>query len=521
MSSRLSLANKCLLIFGCAIIIIIASILTVVWSRSLSLIQVYQLEVSQQLADLWMRSQVISDGFQDEDVSIKLIRLDSLPAGDESFPERARNAFVVNNNVFEKHFYETGNIDGQNYFMFAQPITHSQFTQIRQQGITEFGSGVSDPSLSDPVEAVLVVWRKTEFAEIQISRSKNLIFTAGILGSLLAALIFFVILKRLILSPVRKLRRIAERVRQGDLTARASLQTGDEFEELSNAFNAMLNQMESDQLKLQTMNDSLDLKVEELAEVNIGLFESSKLKNEFIANVSHELRTPLNSIIGFAELLEGMNVETKEQKSKRLRYLQNIVSSGRSLLDMINELLDMAKIEAGRMEVNLEPTSIVDLLEGLAGIMRPQAKAKKVTIQLDVESNLPIVQTDPGKLQQILYNYLSNAIKFTPNSLKVILEAKLIHSDAASPMIRIAVIDAGPGIPEDMLDMVFEKFRQVDATHTREHAGTGLGLAICKELAELLHAHLFVQSTISKGASFFVDVPVTFAPETPEPLMPS
>ena len=103
MSSRLSLANKCLLIFGCAIIIIIASILTVVWSRSLSLIQVYQLEVSQQLADLWMRSQVISDGFQDEDVSIKLIRLDSLPAGDESFPERARNAFVVNNNVFEKH----------------------------------------------------------------------------------------------------------------------------------------------------------------------------------------------------------------------------------------------------------------------------------------------------------------------------------------------------------------------------------------------------------------------------------
>jgi signal transduction histidine kinase len=188
---------------------------------------------------------------------------------------------------------------------------------------------------------------------------------------------------------------------------------------------------------------------------------------------------------------------------------------------MINELLDMAKIEAGRMEANLEPTSITDLLEGLSGIMRPQAKTKNVTISLEMDGELPTVQTDPGKLQQILYNFLSNAIKFTPENSTVRIQCKTLNSLSENPSVQISVQDCGPGIPEDMMDMVFEKFRQVDATHTKEHAGTGLGLAICRELAELLHAHLSVQSTAGEGASFYVEIPVTFAPETPEPLMPT
>ena len=216
-----------------------------------------------------------------------------------------------------------------------------------------------------------------------------------------------------------------------------------------------------------------------------------------------------------------MPLQTEEDRAKRLRYLGNILTSGRSLLDMINELLDMAKIEAGRMEANLEPTSILDLLEGLSGIMRPQAKTKNVTISLDIESELPTVQTDPGKLQQILYNFLSNAIKFTPESSTITISSKSVNARSQDPSVQICVQDCGPGIPEDMIDMVFEKFRQVDATHTREHAGTGLGLAICRELAELLHANLSVQSKKGDGASFSVEIPVTFAPETPEPLMPT
>ncbi|MBC8200850.1 MAG: HAMP domain-containing histidine kinase [Planctomycetes bacterium] len=268
------------------------------------------------------------------------------------------------------------------------------------------------------------------------------------------------------------------------------------------------------------MNQSLDLKVEELAEVNVGLFESSRLKNEFIANVSHELRTPLNSIIGFAELLEGMEVLTEKDQEKRIRYLRNILTSGRSLLDMINELLDMAKIESGRMEVSLETTSISDLLEGLVGIMRPQTKGKHLRLQLQIENELPPVQTDAGKLQQILYNYLSNAIKFSPEDSTIIVSANRVRQYGASNTIKIMVQDNGPGIPEDMIEMVFEKFRQLDATHTREHSGTGLGLAICRELADLLHATLGVESTQGKGSSFYVNIPEVFASETPKPLMP-
>jgi signal transduction histidine kinase len=188
---------------------------------------------------------------------------------------------------------------------------------------------------------------------------------------------------------------------------------------------------------------------------------------------------------------------------------------------MINELLDMAKIEAGRMEVNLEPTSISDVLEGLSGIMRPQAKSKKITLTLAMASTMPTVLTDPGKLQQILYNFLSNAIKFTPQDSEVIIRSQLLHANTQQQSVKLSIQDNGPGIPEDMLDMVFEKFRQVDATHTREHAGTGLGLAICRELSELLHGSLSVQSAPGEGATFAVELPITFASETPEPLMPS
>jgi signal transduction histidine kinase len=270
------------------------------------------------------------------------------------------------------------------------------------------------------------------------------------------------------------------------------------------------------------MNESLDLKVTELAEANVGLYESNRFKSEFLANVSHELRTPLNSIIGFAELLEEMNRSENESgggDSKRLRYVTNILTSGRSLLDMNNELLDMAKIEAGRMEVNIEPTSVGDLIEGLVGIMRPQSQAKHIELRTVIAQRLPVIETDPGKLQQILYNFLSNAIKFTPGNGTVTISADRVTRQDNSLGVRISVADTGPGIPYDMQDVIFEKFRQIDASHTREHAGTGLGLAICRELAQMLSATVSFVSEPGRGATFFVDLPLTHQPQAPQPLM--
>jgi signal transduction histidine kinase len=134
-------------------------------------------------------------------------------------------------------------------------------------------------------------------------------------------------------------------------------------------------------------------------------------------------------------------------------------------------------------------------------------------------NNLSTIETDPGKLQQILYNYLSNAIKFSPKHESVDIIAEQIRRKDQTYAVRIMISDQGCGIPEDMIDMVFDKFRQVDASHTKEHQGTGLGLAICRELAELLRAEVWVESKVGHGASFFVEIPLIFEPDIPEPLM--
>jgi len=332
--------------------------------------------------------------------------------------------------------------------------------------------------------------------------------------TLLAVLVFYLILTKLILSPVRRLRATTEKVHAGDLTIRSQIRTGDEFEQLAESFNTMLDQVEQSQAQLRSLNESLDLKISELSEANIGLYESNRLKSEFLANVSHELRTPLNSIIGFAEVLQELARGDESADPKRLRYINNILTSGRSLLEMINELLEMAKIEAGRLEVTIEPSSLSDLIEGLTGIMRPQAEAKQIQLKTQVGRNLPMIETDPGKLQQILYNFLSNAVKFTPSGGTVTITADRLARQDKSPGVRLGVSDTGPGIPYDMQDAIFEKFRQVDAGHTREHPGTGLGLAICRELADLLGASVSLVSEPGRGATFFVDLPLAIAGRT-------
>ncbi|MFO0962713.1 MAG: ATP-binding protein [Phycisphaerales bacterium] len=343
-------------------------------------------------------------------------------------------------------------------------------------------------------------------------------------GSLLAVgatvSFFWVILQRQVLTPLRQLRDTAERVGRGDLGARAQVRTGDELESFADAFNGMLDESERGRRQLTAMNQALDLKVGELSEANVGLGESNRLKSEFLANVSHELRTPLNSIIGFADLLEELARADPAADPKRVRYIQNIQRSGRSLLDMINELLDMAKIEAGRMEVTIAPTSVADLLEGLQTIMRPLAQQKRIEVELRTPADLPRVETDAGKLQQILYNFLSNAVKFSPEDGVIIVGAEPVERDGAVAALRVAVTDHGPGIPEDMQDTIFEKFRQVDASHTRRAGGTGLGLAICRELADLLGCTVGIVSKPGRGSTFWVEVPLVHKPKALKPLLP-
>ncbi|HWE95256.1 MAG TPA: ATP-binding protein [Tepidisphaeraceae bacterium] len=336
----------------------------------------------------------------------------------------------------------------------------------------------------------------------QLLLNRAFILFAGLLAGFLAIVTFYFITTRLILQPVRVLQETAEKVSQGDLNIRSDISTGDEFQQLAETFNTMLANLKQGADQLRAINKGLDLKLGQLAESNLALYESNRLKSEFLANVSHELRTPLNSILGFADLLKDALPGGAEARTTR--YVHNILQSGKNLLDLINDLLDLAKIEAGKMDIRSEPISVSDLFEGLSNILKPLTEAKGLTLKAAITPDVPIVRTDPGKLQQILYNFLSNAIKFSPQGAAIDLLAQREGDDH----LRITVVDRGPGIAADKQEVIFEKFRQVDASHTRTHGGTGLGLAISKELTTLLNGSIGVRSTAGEGAAFWVVIPL-------------
>ncbi|MHC5024774.1 MAG: sensor histidine kinase [Planctomycetota bacterium] len=524
MVQGISLANKCQLLFGFAVLVILAGALAVPWIRTQSLVRQYEVEIARQLSDAWLDDRIRLGTFEEipeeESLDVRFLDVNEIgPAGEDGLLNRAVELFRDDETRTE--FVAATTVGGSVVRRYVRPIRASRVRASRDQTVTDFSAHALDPAVADPLVGILVVDMSGRFAARQLLISRVYIITAWLVAGLLAVLVFYLILTKLILSPVRQLRDTTEKVEAGVLSMRSQIQTGDEFEQLSEAFNSMLDRVEVGQSQLRAMNESLDLKLNELAEANVGLFESNRLKSEFLANVSHELRTPLNSIIGFAELLDEIarNDGELQVDPKRVRYIRNILSSGRALLEMINELLDMAKIEAGRMEVNIEPTSVSDLIEGLLGIMRPQAEAKQIELSTDAGASLPLVETDPGKLQQILYNFLSNAIKFTPVAGRVTISAERVRRQDNSLGVRLAVADSGPGIPEDMQDIIFEKFRQVDAGHTRAHTGTGLGLAICRELADMLGASVSFTTEPGRGATFFVDLAVTHQPEQPQPLM--
>lgn len=505
MASGISLANKCQLLFGFSVLMILAGALSVPFLRSGSMVEEFQVEEARRLADLWFMARqenvidisVPMESRSETSSSTSETRLALIPLDTPDGDFQVRAADHIGTGPGANEYYEWDRTQVPVLFRYARGV-------------------------GNPVQSMVLVERNTGFAQGRLIRSQVYILTAGILACLLAILVFYLILTRVIFYPVRSLRETTERVQAGDLAVRWDLRTGDEFEQLGEAFNNMLMRVEQGQDELQAINRSLDLRVDELAEVNVGLDEANRLKSEFLASISHELKTPLNSIIGFADLLGELVEKEEHPDPKRHRYLQNILQSGQSLLEMINELLDMAKMEAGRMEVTVESTSIIDLLEGLVRIMRPQASSREITMEVSVAENVSVIRTDPGKLQQILYNFLSNAVKFSPEAGTIMVHAERFTEQGGEKLVRISVRDHGPGIPEDMQDVIFDKFRQVDAGHTREHQGAGLGLAICKDLATLLHASVSFTSRPGHGATFSVDLPLAYQESPPAmPLMGS
>ncbi|HSW44102.1 MAG TPA: HAMP domain-containing sensor histidine kinase [Phycisphaerae bacterium] len=366
--------------------------------------------------------------------------------------------------------------------------------------------GLIDVRLDAPDTDEVLLWTRV------------MIGLAGVLAGFLAMLVFYLIVQKLILAPVRDLTVLAEDIAGGNLNARAGITTGDEFQELGDAFNAMLTELERARVELETINRSLDTRLGELAETNVALYESNRLKSEFLANVSHELRTPLTSIIGFGDLLrDSAQSDGPMDKARAARFAHNILTSGRMLLDLINDLLDLAKIEAGKVGLHRARLAVQDICEALSDFVRPLVDKKNLTFISEVDEDLPVMRSDAGKLRQVLYNLLSNAIKYTPENGTVTLRAV---AEADRRRIRMSVADTGPGIAPEEQEKIFEKFWQMDASVTREHSGSGLGLAISKELIHLMGGTIHVESQPGQGATFIIVLPVE-CPESARRPLPS
>jgi len=257
--------------------------------------------------------------------------------------------------------------------------------------------------------------------------------------------------------------------------------------------------------RLQDVNAILDKKVkestEELRKTNIDLERANRLKSEFLATMSHELRTPLNAIIGFAEVLrdEIIGSMNKEQKE----YITDIHSSGVHLLQMINSVLDLSKIEAGKLELYYETFHVNDALKEILETITGFAEKKGILIRTHIEKNLPQLTADKTKFKQIMFNLLSNAVKFTNNNGRI-----TIHASSKNQEIQVEVIDTGIGIKPEDTEKIFDAFRQADASLARDYEGTGLGLTLTKRLVGLHGGKIWVKSVYGKGSIFAFTLPL-------------
>ncbi len=258
--------------------------------------------------------------------------------------------------------------------------------------------------------------------------------------------------------------------------------------------------------EVETARAELQQRAQALEEANVRLQELDRLKSQFLANMSHELRTPLNSIIGFSEVLvDGL---VGEMPPEQMDCVRDIHSSGDHLLALINDILDISKIEAGRMELEATTVDPADLLAGVQATISSLIEKKSQVLKIELEDDLPSLIADPFRLKQVLLNLLSNANKFTPTEGQITLSCRL--ADQATMLFSVA--DTGIGIKPEDQEIIFEEFRQADGSAAREITGTGLGLTISKRLIEIHGGHLWVESDLGHGATFSFLLPIANPP---------
>jgi signal transduction histidine kinase len=384
------------------------------------------------------------------------------------------------------------------YYVVARQVTlqlvrgtaGGQMTETLEE-MTSSYSALRDRLQRETVESRQAMGASLTHARVTFRRITwaEALFIAAWMG---AAGFFSVRLAREISSRVTRLRDASVELGAGVSHVLVEEAGDDELSELARAFNRM--------------SGALEL-ARETAEAARAAVEASRLKSEFLANMSHELRTPLNAILGYSELiLEGVAPAGAPEQRE---FLESIHTAGQHLLQLINDILDLAKVEAGKIEFRAEVIELAPLFEEAAGVVRSIAAAKSISIGAEVDPGVREVRLDPARLKQILYNFISNALKFTPQGGRIAVRAL---PEGAS-QFRLEVEDTGPGIAPQDIGRLFVEFQQLEAGAAKQHGGTGLGLALTRRLAEAQGGFVGVQSEVGKGSVFHAVLPRTFTME--------
>jgi len=298
---------------------------------------------------------------------------------------------------------------------------------------------------------------------------------------------------RWVIQPLLELNNAAKDIAKGELDRKVEIQRSDEVGELANSFNAMAVQLQDSFQNLEAKNAELE--------------HLDKLKDEFLANTSHELRTPLNGMIGISEsMIDGATGKLTEIQE---RNLWMVAQSGHRLSNLVNDILDFSKLKHKSIDLQLKPVSLRDLVEVVLTLSQSLVGTKQLSLINEVSPDLPPAQADENRLQQILYNLVGNAVKFTRSgTVKVSAEVLPPSAEQESSVLAVTIADTGIGIPEEKLERIFEAFEQAEGSTGREFGGTGLGLAVTKQLVELHHGKLTVTSTVGAGSQFTFTLPV-------------